>query len=153
MKKANEDHTPGPYNVRIKSGRGDIGIYSEATGECVAHALSTTNNDRDGPRDQTALNNAVLFSAAPRMHESLRLLLVEEHQRISTPTQDKVRSLLADMDAARARLREERMEERRLYEESLQAQIMEMARQTRNRPEPPNVAEQEQEDQDNSFGW
>jgi hypothetical protein len=141
-------HTPGPFEMRPVMGEDSVEIYSSATGESVARVHSPSRAREGSPSHETALHNAVLFKAAPRLREALQGILDSKHENIRSSTARGMRSLLAEIDAGPTEaFLKERDEQRRETDELLQAQADEMALQTDGKPD------EEDEEHGPSFGF
>lgn len=115
----------------------------------------TRIGEQNAPADETAVHNAALFQAAPRMRESLQILIQEEHETMRPLTANKIRELLSKIDAGADNVvHVERAKELQRYEDVLQQQVMEMSLQSDAR-KPDQVPEEDQgeEEEGHSFGW
>jgi len=125
-------HTPGPYEIHVIANERNLEIRSAVTGECIAHVFSNDSAPlhKVSPQDETAVYNAVLMRAAPRMRESLQGLVRSENV-VSPETASEIRKLLSEIDTgAESALLQNRAKQLERDEEIKQAQVMEMSLQS-----------------------
>lgn len=94
-------HTPGPYQAELIASTKDVRVVSLETGEHVAHVLTRDSGHEKAPDDDTALYNASLFAAAPRMREALEVVLEREFEPMHPQVAEAVRGIIAYVDHGR----------------------------------------------------
>ncbi len=90
--------TPGPYTYANVAGSSDIDIVSAQTGESVARVMSSASGHTNAPDDATAQANLSLLKAAPRLRESLEVVLEREFEPMHPQIASAIRELLAEID-------------------------------------------------------
>ena len=138
-------YRPGDWEIRAVDGSHDADIHSPATAERIARIYSRASWHKDAPPDETALRHAALIRAAPRLRETLQTILGGQEERLDPATTAAARALLNEINAGPGEaFFKERAEQQRQWEESIQAQILEMSRQS-DVQKPPGELEEDEE--------
>src|SRR4051794_7387220 len=90
-------HTPGPYYLSAIPESNDVHIIS-GDQQTVARVLSKESGHENAPEDRVAIQNLALLMKAPRMRDTLEIVLEREHEPMHPLIAECVRELLAEID-------------------------------------------------------